>query len=52
MGLHHAACSQDGLGIKTMIRAVLEEDVPFETEHDERRTVPPDGEPFILSELL
>lgn len=34
MGLHHAACSQDGLGIKTMIREILEEDVPFESTHD------------------
>lgn len=42
VGLHHAACSQDGLRIKTMIREILEEDVPFETVHDERQTVPPD----------
>lgn len=44
MGLHHAACSQDGLGIKTMIREILEEKVPFETAHDERWAVPPDRE--------
>lgn len=40
MSLHHAACSQDGLDIKTMIREILEEDLPFETAHDERWTVP------------
>lgn len=52
MGLHHAAGSQDGLGIKTMIREVSEEDVPFETAHDERRTVPPDREwPFLFTAL-
>lgn len=44
MGLHHAASSQDGLGIKTMIREILEEDVPFETPHDERLTIPPESQ--------
>lgn len=43
MSLHHAACSQDGLGIKTMIRDILEEDVPFELAHDDR---PPDRMTF------
>lgn len=53
MGLHHAACSQDGLGIKTMIRETLEEDALFDAPHDERQTVPPDSDwPYILTELL
>lgn len=43
VGLHHAACSQDGLGGKTLIRAIGEEETRFESALDERWTVPPDG---------
>lgn len=42
MGLHHAACSQDGLGIKTMIREILEEDVAL--MKDESQAVTSDRE--------
>lgn len=36
VGLHHTACSQDGLGTKTVIRGILQEDAPFETPYGER----------------
>lgn len=52
MRLHHAACSQDGLETKTVIRKIWKEDVTFEAAHDKGSTVPHDSKsPSTLTEL-
>lgn len=44
VGLHHTACSQDGLEIKTVIKEILEGQACSVWERDERQTVPHDTE--------
>lgn len=44
VGLHHAACSQDGLGIKTLIRHRLQERGSLLKQQLMRDAAPPDRE--------